>query len=206
MGTQDTHGTADRTPAPPESDAAALRRSEIVDAARSLYEEKGMTHTSVQDITARVGVTRSLFYHYFPNKEAVTSAVLDTYVEDFLESLRLWNENRVEGQIEDALDNVVALLRLGLFENDSFRIALATHENAALYIEFVNKVADQLSDYIVSSTVKDYELLHGLPIEHPYETFYVLIVGLVSYLRRHPDAPDALLKDLIAQTLHLERA
>ena len=51
---------------------AGDRRDEIVDAARSLYEEKGLSRTTIQDITARVGVTRSLFYHYFPNKDAVT--------------------------------------------------------------------------------------------------------------------------------------
>ena len=39
------------------------RRDEIVDAARSLYEEKGLSRTTIQDITARLGVTRSLFYH-----------------------------------------------------------------------------------------------------------------------------------------------
>ena len=55
-------------------------------AARTLYEERGLSKTSVQDITDRVGVTRSLFYHYFADKEAVTSAVLDDYVADFIEA------------------------------------------------------------------------------------------------------------------------
>ena len=45
------------------ADVADLRRLEIIAAARELYEEKGLSKTSVQDITNRVGVTRTLFYH-----------------------------------------------------------------------------------------------------------------------------------------------
>jgi AcrR family transcriptional regulator len=185
--------------------SGADRRTQIVEAARSLYEEKGLTRTSVMDIAKRVGVSRTLFYHYFPGKDAVTSAVLDTYVEDFLESARIWNEGRTPGNIEDALDGAVGLLRMCLFDRDSFRIALANDENASLYIEFVNRVADAMATYIVATTVRDYEALHGLPIAHEYETFYTLIVGLVSFVRTHPDADDGLLKDLIAQTLHMQR-
>ena len=46
------------------SNDTAKRSAEIVVAARELYEEKGLAHTSIQDITNHVGVTRSLFYHY----------------------------------------------------------------------------------------------------------------------------------------------
>lgn len=181
------------------------RRDEIVDAARSLYEEKGLSRTTIQDITARLGVTRSLFYHYFPNKDAVTSAVLDTYVADFVEAVHYWDRERKVGQIDDALASVVRLLRLGLFEDGSFRHALASDENASLYLEFVNRVADRVATYMEERTVKDYEALHQIRIEHVHETFYVLVLGLVGYLRRHPDADDEMLADLIAQTLHLDR-
>ena len=70
-----------------ESEQHATRRADIVEAARQLYEEQGLSRTSVQDITNRVGVTRTLFYHYFPGKDAVTSAVLDDYIGDYLEAL-----------------------------------------------------------------------------------------------------------------------
>ncbi len=181
------------------------RREEIIDAARSLYEEKGLSRTSIQDITKRVGVTRSLFYHYFPNKEAVTSAVLDTYVADFIEAVHYWDAQRTVGEIEDALTSAVRLLRLALFENDSFRIALASKENASLYIEFINRVADRVARFMESHTVRDYEALHELRITHVYETFYVLLIGVTAFLRRNPDVSDEVIKDLIAQTLHMDR-
>ena len=185
--------------------ASAERRADIVAAARELYEEQGLSKTSVQDITNRMGVARSLFYHYFPDKEAVTSAVLDDYVADYLEALRLWNESRRPGDIERALESVVKLLRLGVFEHDAFRLSLASKENAELYLEFLDRVADRTASYIVSTTVRDYDAAHGVRIDHVHETFYILIVGMVSFVRRHPEAGDEVLKDLIAQTLHMER-
>lgn len=181
------------------------RKNDIVCAARDLYEEKGLSKTSVQDITNRVGVTRTLFYHYFPDKDAVTSAVLDDYVSDFIEALQYWNAQRQPGNIEGALDSIIKVTRLALFDDDPFRRSLASRENAALYLEFVGRVADRVATYIVSTTVRDYVALHEIRIEHTYETFYMLILGLVGFLRRNPDIDNEILKDLIAQTLHMER-
>lgn len=67
------------------NDVYEQRRNDIVEAARQLYEERGLSRTSVKDIAERAGITRSLFYHYFPDKQAVTSAVLDDFVEDYIE-------------------------------------------------------------------------------------------------------------------------
>ena len=33
----------------------------------------------------------------------------------------------------------------------------------------------------------------------------MLILGIVGYMRQHPEASDDVLKDIIAQTLHMER-
>ena len=100
------------------------RREQIIACTRELYEEKGLAKTSVQDIADRVGVTRSLFYHYFTDKDAVTSAVLDSYIEDFLGMLKTWNDDRVEGDVDGALDTLVPVLRRALFDRGSFRLSL----------------------------------------------------------------------------------
>ena len=181
------------------------RRAQIIAAARDLYEERGLSHTTVKDITERVGVTRTLFYHYFPDKDAVTSPVIDDYTQDYIEALAHWNEERIEGDIDHALSTIVRLLRIGLFEDDTFHIALSSRENAALYLEFVNRVADETTRYIIDTTVRDYADLHDVRIDHLYETFYVLILGVIGYLRKHPDADDAVIADVIAQTLHMDR-
>lgn len=187
------------------NDVYEQRRSDIVEAARQLYEERGLSRTSVKDIAERAGITRSLFYHYFPDKQAVTSAVLDDFVEDYIEALSIWNDERMTGEIEQALDGVVRVLRVSVFEGSSFRRALDTRENAALYIEFINRVTDRTARYIVDTTVRDYSELHSVSIVHLYETFYILILGICGYIRTHQDVSDEVLKDIIAQSLHMER-
>ena len=187
------------------NDVYEQRRSDIVEAARQLYEERGLSRTSVKDIAERAGITRSLFYHYFPDKQTVTSAVLDDFVEDYIEALSIWNDERMQGEIEQALDGVVRVLRVSVFEGSSFRRALDTRENAALYIEFINRVADRTARYIVDTTVRDYSELHSVSIVHLYETFYILILGICGYIRTHQDVSDEVLKDIIAQSLHMER-
>lgn len=187
------------------NDVYEQRRSDIVEATRQLYEERGLSRTSVKDIAERAGITRSLFYHYFPDKQAVTSAVLDDFIEDYIEALSIWNDERMAGEIEQALDGVVRVLRVSVFEGSSFRRALDTRENAALYIEFINRVADRTARYIVDTTVRDYSELHSVSIVHLYETFYILILGICGYIRTHQDVSDEVLKDIIAQSLHMER-
>ena len=51
------------------------RRDAIVQAARKVCLEKGFSKITVSDIASEVGMTRSLFYHYFEDKEAVADAV-----------------------------------------------------------------------------------------------------------------------------------
>ena len=182
------------------------RRDEFIAAARALYEEKGLSRTSVQDIAARVGVARSLFYHYFRNKKDITSAVLDTYVDDFIEAVNYWDAECTPGDVEGALDGIVRLFRMALFENDSFRMSIASHEDAALYLEFVSRAADRVASYMEDHTARDYKRRHEIRIGHVHETFFLLLFGMVGYLRRYPDADNELLKDLVAQTLHIDRS
>ena len=181
------------------------RKEQIVEAARQLYEDKGVSKTTIKDVADSLGVARSLIYHYFSDKGALTSAVLESYVDDYIAALESWNEERCEGQIEDALDGAVRILRMGVFENTSFRRALDSQESAALFIEFSNTVADHTARYLAETTAEDYARLHDMKIDHLYETFYVLVLGICGYVRTHRDVSDALVKDLIVQTLHMDR-
>ena len=45
-------------PSKSDSAEAAARRAQIVAAARALFEERGLSHTTVKDITEACGVTR----------------------------------------------------------------------------------------------------------------------------------------------------
>lgn len=187
-----------------KAEAAGARREQIVRAARELYEERGIDRTSVTDIARRAGMTRSLFYHYFTHKDDVTTAILDAYVQGFVEAVRQWDEKRVRGDVAGSLASCVAMLRLHLFDRDSFRTDLRKSQNAQLYQRFSQQVASTLATFFSTVVVPEYARYHHVEVRHPYEEFYLLIIGLMSYMRTHPESPDDLVADLIADTLHLD--
>ena len=169
------------------------RRESIVRAAREICLEKGFSKITVSDIASKVGMTRSLFYHYFNDKDAVADAVLDDVIDEILTKLEEWNQAREIGNVNKALDEIVLVLR-----------SLIADGNAELYIKFIDRAADRIADYIAQTTVRDFEQMHGLPIINVHETFFTLNVGLISLIRSHPGVSDRTIKEVIAQTLHIE--
>lgn len=181
------------------------RRDEIIDAVRVVVAESGISRLSISAVTKRVGCTRSLFYHYFPTKEDALQAALDQSIDAFMAQLTAWNDQRVTGDIEGALNSAAHMLKtLVLQQDDAMPHTVATGGNAGLYATFVHRVADRTARYICESTVVDFAALHEVRVDHLYETFYVLITGLVMFVRANPDVPEETVKDIIASTLHIE--
>lgn len=179
------------------------RRDEIVAAVRTLCAEQGVDRLSVSAVTERVGVTRSLFYHYFPDKEAAVEAALDEAIEQAMARIRAWNDTRVPGDVEGALDSCAVLFR-SLALEEGLPTSLLTSGNSSLYTAYLHRIADRVASYMRDNTARDFEARHGMPIDHVYETFYVLVVGLAMYVRMHPDTPVETIRDVAASTLHIE--
>lgn len=191
----------------PEASTSTIgdaRRLQIVQAAREICLEKGFSKITISDIAERVGMTRSLFYHYFQNKDQVAGAVLDDVISEVIARLEEWNEHREAGNISKALDDVVRLTRSLIADEGPFSQRLIEDGNAALYLRFIDRTADRISEYLCGSTVREFEEKHGMPIRNEHETFYTLIVGLISLIRLHPDIDDDIVRQVAAQTLHLD--
>lgn len=181
-----------------------VRREAIVRAARKICLEKGFSKITVSDIAGEVGMTRSLFYHYFPDKDAVADAVLDDVIDEILNRLDQWNHAREVGNVNKAMDDMVHLIRALIADESPFSSRMIQDGNAELYIKFIDRAADRIADYIAQTTVRDFEQMHGLPIRNVHETFFTLIVGLISLVRSHPSISDDIIKQVMAQTLHIE--
>lgn len=191
----------------PEASTSTIgdaRRLQIVQAAREICLEKGFSKITISDIAERVGMTRSLFYHYFQDKDQVADAVLDDVISEVIARLEEWNEHREVGNISKALDDVVRLTRSLIADEGPFSQRLIEDGNAALYLRFIDRAADRISEYLCGSTVREFEEKHGMPIRNEHETFYTLIVGLISLIRLHPDIDDDIVRQVAAQTLHLD--
>jgi AcrR family transcriptional regulator len=92
-------------------------RWKILEAAMHLFWEKGYGSTSIADILARAGVNSGSLYHFFPGKQDLLVAVLDTYVGGIRQMLL---EPAWRG-VDDPIEKVWKLLdryRAALVETD----------------------------------------------------------------------------------------
>jgi AcrR family transcriptional regulator len=60
-----------------EVDAQAIRREVILRAALELFAERGYKETTATQIAERAGISRRLFFYYFPSKDDILFAVND---------------------------------------------------------------------------------------------------------------------------------
>ena len=180
------------------------RKQEIVQAVLAVCANQGIEHLSGSSVTQRAGCTRSLFYHYFPNKDAALAAALDHTIDLFIERLRTWNASRVQGDIEGALESISRLLIDMVVNSPELPRSILNNGDAVLYTAFVHKVAERCARYLCETTVIEFGKRHEILIDHVYETFYVLISGLILYIRSHADVSVDVVKDIIASTLHIE--
>lgn len=110
--------TADARPGRPR----ASSRETLAEAACELFLEQGFGATTVADITARAGVSRSSFFNYFASKSAVLWAGLD-------ERLGTLEQRLADAADEDAVATAVIDLA-DEFAPDS--LALAIVNDAAM--------------------------------------------------------------------------
>jgi AcrR family transcriptional regulator len=100
--------------------AADERRREILDAATSLFRERGFDVTTVQAIAGKAGVAAGTVYLYFPSKEAILVAMQEEFESGLLDRFAeiaeaVLSEEEQRGEIfayqevvERLLDGIVA--------------------------------------------------------------------------------------------------
>lgn len=64
---------------------AEERKNEILDAADTLFGQKGFDGTSTNDILEKVGIARGTLYHHFKSKEDIMDALIDRYAVRLLD-------------------------------------------------------------------------------------------------------------------------
>ena len=71
----------------PLDDAATARRKAFVDAARSAFFTNGYAGTTMSSIASKVGGSKTTLWSYFPSKEDLFEAVVDSIVEEYGDAL-----------------------------------------------------------------------------------------------------------------------
>lgn len=181
------------------------RRAELINAALELFVERGLIKTSIAGITERVGVARSLFYHYFADKKAIVDAVIDDRVDDFMMRLEQWSRSRDHNDMREMLRGAVVVIRSFLLGDDSFGRYILTENNAFLRQQFTVRCSERISEKTSSMLLSLYDPSSGRePMRHTREMMYVLCIGVMSLLFQNPDVSDEALLEIIASVLSID--
>ena len=83
-------------------------KAEIKQKSILLFEEKGFSETSIQDIVEALGVTKGTFYYYFTSKEQLLMDIHLGYIDDLLESQEKIRQKQLSNR--EKLTQLIALL------------------------------------------------------------------------------------------------
>ena len=72
-------------------------RRRIVDAAADLIFERGVAHTTIEDVRAAAAVSSSQLYHYFDDKPALVRAVVDHQADTVVGAQQMFDLSSFEG-------------------------------------------------------------------------------------------------------------
>jgi AcrR family transcriptional regulator len=105
-----------------KSKSVNQKRRLLLDSAKKVFLEKGYDGASIDDISKNAGITKSLVYYYFQNKESILYALMKESVENTIEALAEKKHNNQYPETTDELFNdAVALIEN---ESDVLKIAI----------------------------------------------------------------------------------
>ena len=103
---------------------AEMTRNAILEAAVALFSEKGFDGSGIRELAERAGVTKSLLYYHFKNKEEILHQLIHNVFLEMEEVFKRILDERDAGEwvFEDVVDQ---LERLFLKRRDAVRIVFA---------------------------------------------------------------------------------
>ncbi len=85
-----------------------IRKQEILDAAQSLFFQKGYENTTIQDIIDKLGIAKGTFYHYFDSKTKMLDALTERTTDDMSAQFRT-----IIASEQNAIEKLNGMFRAG---------------------------------------------------------------------------------------------
>ncbi|MGE2815733.1 TetR/AcrR family transcriptional regulator [Mycobacterium heidelbergense] len=135
----------------PKQERAAQTRQRILDAAARVFADHGYTAGTTNRIADGAGISIGSLYQYFPNKDAVLRALMDSHVDA---GARLLGERLASG-MPQGLDEALRLFVRATIDNhrDNPRLHRVLFEEAPRAPEFLARLHD-LEQLMVDATTR----------------------------------------------------
>lgn len=120
---------------------AAQTRMQIIDAARKVFAERGVSRTTFDQIATAAGVTRGAIYWHFANKSELFFAMRDQVSLPLIDRI---DANLPNGKIKDPLQGIIATLIEILRALEEDEATRQTFEIMTLKCEYVDEFSAAL--------------------------------------------------------------
>jgi TetR/AcrR family acrAB operon transcriptional repressor len=118
-----------------KQEALATRES-ILDAAELLFEQQGVSRTTLQHIAAAAGVSRGAIYWHFQDKADLFNAMMERATMPLEKALQCVDELNIVDPVGDVRDWLLTVFRLTVNDPKTRRVfEIATHK-----IEYVDEL------------------------------------------------------------------
>lgn len=158
-----------------------VRRTEIMEAALSLFIEKGYLNTTTQDIIDKVNISRGLLYYHFKNKEDILYRLIERHSKPLLEKLSTVAYDRNKS----AIQKMKMFIESTLVSPEDVTKEMATLQNTVT-LEQNRYMADQFSHNIINKITEYFTHIieqgnseNIFHVEYPTETASFLMTGYV---------------------------
>jgi len=152
----------------------AVRKQEIIDTAKELFEKQGIKKTSISEIATKSGIAKGLVYYYFSSKEELVENV----VEDFIKGVDKELDTIVNNGSLDFYLKLKAILHL-YFNSIQVHPAISTYSPDSQ--EIFNLIKNRLSEtaFIHSKDLIRIGMQRGiLNVQYPEYMLQIIINGL----------------------------
>lgn len=123
--------TSPDSPAPKFRRRAEHRPDELLDAALSLFVEKGYAHTSVAEIARKAGLSKGAVYLYFPSKQAILEGLVKRAVTP-IGTRALAAADLATGDMKKTLRAILTIITTSLGDPKVFAVPKLVMREAAV--------------------------------------------------------------------------
>lgn len=168
-------------------------KKKIIEKSIELFEMKGFSETSIQDVVEALGVTKGTFYYYFDSKEQLLMNIHRMYIDELLNLQKQIIENRGMNQKTKLFETVKLLITqikvTGRSARVFFREMMHLKPESAGIIKQKRKKFRLNIQTIIESGIKNGEFKPNLQAD--LVTFAVLGMCNWSYNWFDPEGPVA---------------
>lgn len=161
-----------------------VRKAEIIQAAKKLFQSKGYLNVTTQDIVDELKISRGLLYYHYKSKEDILKHIVETEtnsVEQRLVAITFDDSISVVNKIGQFIGATIIPSSAYTVENQALQESMRLPENTYMTDQIYRKMSEKMSNYF--SIILEQGNSQGIfNVDNPKEISIFLMNAFLSTL------------------------